>query len=115
MRAASESAPARLARFEPMLLSRLGRVTTEGAKPLDRNAVWAGRREGYPPRSAVTVPIFINCRDRLSSLRDLVDWLERVGCDEIYFLDNDSAFEPLLEYYRETPHTVVRMKENWGK
>ena len=61
------------------------------------------------------VPVFINCRDRLAPLRDLIAWLERAGCDEIYLLDNDSAFEPLLDYYRETPHTVIRLGENVGK
>ncbi|MDX6505184.1 MAG: hypothetical protein QOE29_2309 [Gaiellaceae bacterium] len=70
---------------------------------------------GILQRSAVTVPVFINCRDRLAPLQELVSWLERAGVEEIYFLDNDSAFEPLLEYYRTTPHTVVRMQENFGK
>ena len=60
-------------------------------------------------------PVFVNCRDRLAPLRELVAWLERAGCDEIYFVDNDSAYEPLLEYYRTTPHTVIRLGENYGK
>jgi hypothetical protein len=61
------------------------------------------------------VPVFINCRDRVTPLRALVAWLERVEIEEIYFLDNDSAFEPLLDYYRETPHTVLRLGKNFGK
>jgi hypothetical protein len=60
-------------------------------------------------------PVFINCRDRVAPLRELVDWLELVGCDEIYLIDNDSAYEPLLEYYRASPHTVLRLGENYGK
>jgi hypothetical protein len=60
-------------------------------------------------------PVFINCRDRLSSLLELVAWLERVGVDEIYLLDNDSAYGPLLEYYERTPHTVIRLAENYGR
>jgi hypothetical protein len=63
----------------------------------------------------VPVPVFINCRDRVTPLRGLVDWLERAGVEEITFLDNDSAYEPLLAYYEETPHRVVRMAKNWGK
>ncbi len=58
--------------------------------------------------------MFIICRDRLSSVVELVDWLERAGCDEIYFLDNDSAYPPLLEYFESTPHTVVRLGQNYG-
>jgi hypothetical protein len=60
------------------------------------------------------VPVFINCRDRLTPLLPLVEWLERAGCEEIYLLDNDSAYEPLLDYYERTPHTVVRLRENYG-
>jgi hypothetical protein len=63
----------------------------------------------------VPIPVFINCRDRLAPLQELVAWLERAGCSEIYLLDNDSAYEPLLEYYRHTPHEVVMLGENYGK
>jgi hypothetical protein len=63
----------------------------------------------------VQVPVFINCRDRLAPLTELVGWLERAGQDEIYLLDNESAFEPLLEWYEQTPHTVIRLGENYGK
>lgn len=59
--------------------------------------------------------MFINSRDRFTPLVELVDWLERAGCDEIYFLDNDSAYGPLLELYERTPHTVVRLGTNYGK
>lgn len=60
------------------------------------------------------VPVFINCRDRVTPLRELVAWCEQAGLEEIVFIDNDSAYEPLLEYYRETPHTVVRLDHNYG-
>jgi hypothetical protein len=63
----------------------------------------------------VAVPVFINCRDRFGCLRDLVTWLERADCDEIYLIDNDSSYEPLLEFYRESPHTVLRLGANYGK
>ncbi len=57
-------------------------------------------------------PIFINCRDRITCLSVLVDWLEKAGHENIYLLDNDSSYPPLLEYYEQTPHTVVRLNEN---
>ncbi len=63
----------------------------------------------------MSYPVFVNCRDRLTSLAELVGWLERAGCEEIYLIDNDSAYEPLLDYYRSTPHTVIRLDENYGK
>jgi len=63
----------------------------------------------------VGVPIFINCRDRWSVLLELIEWLERAGCEEIYLLDNDSRYQPLLDYYDKTPHTVLRFDINYGK
>jgi hypothetical protein len=60
-------------------------------------------------------PVFINSRDRLEPLLGLVAWLERAGCEEIYVLDNDSAYEPLLEWFEQTPHTVLPLGENSGK
>jgi hypothetical protein len=63
----------------------------------------------------VRAPVFINCRDRVTPLAELVGWLERAGHEEIYLLDNDSAYEPLLEYYERTPHTVLRLGENIGR
>lgn len=61
------------------------------------------------------VPVFINSRDRVTPLRELVSWLERAGSQEIYLLDNDSTYPPLLEYYEATPHTVIRLGRNFGK
>ena len=61
------------------------------------------------------VPIIINCRDRLGSLVELVDYLERAGQDRIYLLDNDSAYPPLLEYLAHSPHEVVRLGRNAGR
>jgi hypothetical protein len=59
-------------------------------------------------------PVFVNCRDRVSCLRMVVDWLERAGHERIYLVDNASTFPALLEYYEETPHVVVRLEENAG-
>lgn len=59
-------------------------------------------------------PIYINCRDRVSTLRDLVAWLERAGHERIVLLDNDSTWEPLIDYLGATPHQVVRLGENLG-
>jgi len=60
------------------------------------------------------VPIFVNCRDRLSPLLSLLEWLEGAGHTRIYLVDNDSTYPPLLAYYETTPHTVVRLGENLG-
>jgi len=63
----------------------------------------------------MSVPIFINCRDRLEPLLGLLGYLERAGHEEIYLLDNDSTYPPLLEYLETTTHTVVRLGRNVGR
>lgn len=60
-------------------------------------------------------PVFINCRDRVSSLSQLITWLEKADCSsDIFLLDNASTYPPLLEYYKKTPHTVVQLNANIG-
>jgi hypothetical protein len=58
--------------------------------------------------------IYINCRDRVTPLRQLVGWLEQAGHDRILLLDNDSTYEPLIEYLAESPHTVIPFATNHG-
>jgi hypothetical protein len=63
----------------------------------------------------VTYPVFIVCRDRVTCLQQLVAWLEQVRhADEVYLIDNASTYPPLLEYYEQTPHTVLRAGGNFG-
>ena len=59
-------------------------------------------------------PVFVPVRDRVTSLRLLVDWLERAGQEDIWLVDNASTYEPLVEYLRNTPHHVVRSDHNLG-
>lgn len=60
-------------------------------------------------------PVFIPVRDRLGPLRDLVAWLESVGQEEIWLIDNDSTYEPLVEYLAASPHHVLRLGHNVGQ
>jgi hypothetical protein len=61
------------------------------------------------------VPVLINCRDRLGSLVELVEYLERAGQDRIYLLDNDSTYAPLIEYFDRSPHRVIKLGRNVGR
>lgn len=60
------------------------------------------------------IPAFIICRDRYNCTVNLVKWLESCGIQDIYLIDNDSTYEPLLEYYKSTPHTVIKTGHNGG-
>jgi len=67
-----------------------------------------------PMTDPLAIPIIVNCRDRVTPLRELVGWLESAGHTRIIFLDNQSTYGPLLEYYRQTPHTVRLLPHNFG-
>ena len=59
-------------------------------------------------------PTFITTRDRLKNLDLLIGWLESIGQEEIYLVDNASTYPPLLEYFEGTPHTVLPVNGNLG-
>ncbi|MBQ9365504.1 MAG: tetratricopeptide repeat protein, partial [Schwartzia sp.] len=71
--------------------------------------------KGY---SIFDIPIFINCRDRVLCLKRLLGWLIEAGYRNIYLLDNDSTYGPLLEYYDEIAKNknikVIRLGKNYG-
>lgn len=60
------------------------------------------------------IPIVINNRNRLTFLSQLVDSLQNRGYRNIYILDNNSTYEPLLKYYSETGCKVVYLGQNLG-
>ena len=61
-----------------------------------------------------SIPIIINNRNRLTTLKQLVAALESRGYRNIFILDNHSSYPPLLDYYRKSPYTIFRLKENLG-
>jgi hypothetical protein len=49
----------------------------------------------------MSIPVYITNKNRLTPLRNLVDWLLNAeGAGEITVLDTGSTYEPLLDYYR---------------
>jgi hypothetical protein len=63
------------------------------------------------------IPVIINNRDRLTSTFQLVHWLLQSGSRDITILDNDSAYPPLLQWYKElhgTNVSVRMMRRNLG-
>jgi len=60
-------------------------------------------------------PAFVICRDIATTTIATVEALEAGGIDEIYLCDNDSTWPPLLEFYEQTDHTVIRFGRNRGK
>lgn len=60
------------------------------------------------------VPVFIPVRDRLGPLAELLTWLEAAGHTEIWLIDNDSSWPPLVDFLARTRHRVVRAGANLG-
>lgn len=60
------------------------------------------------------IPIIINNFNRLECLSLLVSRLERDGYKNIYIIDNNSTYPPLLEYYQTLPYKIFYLKQNVG-
>ena len=55
-------------------------------------------------------PTFIIVRDRIEPLRQLLDWLDRAGQREIWLIDNDSTYPPLVEFLAATAGQIMSHK-----
>ena len=60
------------------------------------------------------IPVIINNFNRVSTLRDLISFLESRGYFNIFIIDNASTYPPLLEYYKNTPYKVFMLDQNIG-
>ncbi len=60
------------------------------------------------------IPVIINNRNRYTYMLKLISWLESNGMSNIFILDNDSTYPPLLDYYNTTTHKVIRTDRNGG-
>lgn len=62
------------------------------------------------------IPIIINSRDRVTMLKKMIEWLVQLKDSYIVILDNDSTYEPLLEYYKEIKDSIEikYLKANLG-
>ncbi|HVA98411.1 MAG TPA: glycosyltransferase family A protein [Bacteroidia bacterium] len=60
------------------------------------------------------IPIIINNRNRITYLLRLIEWLEKNGYNNIYIIDNNSTYPPLLKFYESTKYTVFHLNDNVG-
>ena len=61
-----------------------------------------------------SVPIVINNFNRYDKLLTLIGGLESRGYSNIWIIDNDSSYPPLLEWYKTCPYKVLLLHENIG-
>lgn len=60
------------------------------------------------------IPIFIISYNRLSYVKNIVEYLEDSGYKKITIIDNASTYPPLLDYYKKIEHEVIRLDKNYG-
>jgi len=60
------------------------------------------------------IPIIINNFNRVESLKQLINGLEKRGYFNIYIIDNLSTYPPLIAYYDTCPYKVFRLNRNIG-
>jgi hypothetical protein len=60
------------------------------------------------------LPVYINNFNRLTYMLKLIQWLEQIPYVEIIILDNNSTYQPLLEWYKTTKHEVIYLGKNVG-
>lgn len=65
-------------------------------------------------KSAIQIPIIINNYNRVTTLKRLIESLETRGYSNIYIIDNNSDYPPLLEYYETCKYKVFHLKKNLG-
>lgn len=56
---------------------------------------------------------FIINFNRVTIPEKMANWLALRGCEPV-FIDNNSDYEPLLQYYLDTPYKVVSLRGNYG-
>jgi len=60
------------------------------------------------------IPVIINNFNRINYMLQQIDWLEKAGMRNIFIIDNASAYPELLDYYRNSKHTVIILDANIG-
>ncbi len=60
------------------------------------------------------IPIIINNYNRLSTLKKMLQSLEARGYNNIYIIDNNSTYPPLLEFYKTCSYKIFRLNSNKG-
>ena len=87
-----------------------------GTKDFIRSRYFWLRERLQPSKieDARQIPIIINSFNRLTTLKQLISSLEQRGLTNIYILDNDSTYPPLLEWLKSSPYEVIHLPGNLG-
>ncbi len=67
-----------------------------------------------PHKNWQKYPVIINNFNRLNYLQQQISWLEKAGMKNIFIIDNNSTYPPLLEFYKNNRYTIFRIDKNVG-
>lgn len=62
----------------------------------------------------MTIPVFINVFNRLTTTRLLVEQVAKLQDARPILIDNASNYQPLLDWYSTCPYELIRLPENAG-
>lgn len=62
----------------------------------------------------MTVPVFVNCFNRLTLTRTLCEQIAALDNAVPIIVDNNSTWEPLIDWLNDCPFEVIRLTENLG-
>lgn len=60
------------------------------------------------------IPAFIINYNRLTLPKNMAEFLSQNENIDVYFVDNNSTYQPLLDWYNECPYKVIHMGGNYG-
>ena len=61
------------------------------------------------------IPVYVNVFNRLTMTRNLCDQIANLNDAEVVIIDNNSDWQPLLDWYAgDCPYEVIRLAENLG-
>jgi hypothetical protein len=65
-------------------------------------------------KGAAVIPVYVNTFNRLTTTRRLCEQIAALDNAVPIIVDNNSTWEPLLDWYRDCPFEVIRLTENMG-
>ena len=60
------------------------------------------------------LPCFIIAFNQLTYLQSIVNFFLKIGATNVHIIDNNSSYQPLIDYLTTVPFTVHTMKKNYG-
>jgi hypothetical protein len=65
-------------------------------------------------KGACMIPVIVNVFNRLTTTRKLCEQIAALNNAVPIIVDNNSTWEPLLDWYKDCPFDVIRLTENRG-